>query len=53
MKFKSLLENILTEASKRDVLIGKLGVKEVEADVLSKVAGPLSVFFAYKILEKY
>jgi hypothetical protein len=53
MKFKSLLENILTEASKRDVLISKLGVKEVEADVLSKVAGPLSVFFAYKILEMY
>lgn len=53
MKFKSLLESILTEASKRDVLIGKLGVKEVEADVLSKVAGPLSVFFAYKILEMY
>ena len=53
MKFKSLLENILTEASKRDVLINKLGVKEVEADALSKVAGPLSVFFAYKILEMY
>lgn len=53
MKFKSLVENILIEASKRDILISKLGVKEDQADVLSKVAGPLSVFFAYKILEMY
>ena len=53
MKFKSLLENILTEASKRDVLISKLGIKDDQADALSKVAGPLSIFFAYKILEKY
>lgn len=53
MKFKSLLENILTEASKRDILISKLGVKDDQADALSKVAGPLSLFFAYKILEKY
>jgi len=53
MKFKSLLENILTEASKRDILINKLGVKDDQADVLSKIAGPLSVFFAYKILEMY
>lgn len=51
MKFKSLLENILTEASKRDILINKLGVKDDQADALSKIAGPLSVFFAYKILE--
>jgi len=53
MKFKTLLETILIEASKRDVLINKLGVKESEADVLSKITGPLSVFFAYKILESY
>jgi len=53
MKFKSLLENILTEASKRDILINKLGVKDDQAEALSRIAGPLSIFFAYKILEMY
>lgn len=53
MKFRNIIGNLLTEASKRDVLINKLGVNENNADALSKVAGPLSVFFAYKILEKY
>ena len=53
MKFKSLLENILTEASKKDILINKLGVKDDQAEALSKIAGPLSIFFAYKILEMY
>jgi hypothetical protein len=53
MKFKNLISTLLVEASKKDILTNKLGVKEVEAEALSKVAGPLSVFFAYKILEKY
>lgn len=53
MKFKALLETILTEASKKDVLIKKLGIKENEANILSAITGPLAVFFAYKILEKY
>ncbi len=53
MKFRNLLENILTEASKKDTLINKLGVDEYNAEALSKIAGPLSIFFAYKILEKY
>jgi hypothetical protein len=53
MKFRNLIGNILTEASKKDVLIKKLGIKETEANVLSTITGPLAVFFAYKILEKY
>jgi hypothetical protein len=53
MKFKSLLENILTEASKKDILINKLKVKDDQAEALSRIAGPLSIFFAYKILEMY
>jgi hypothetical protein len=53
MKFKNLINTLLVEASKKDILTNKLGVKDVEAEALSKVAGPLSVFFAYKILEKY
>ena len=53
MKFRGILESILTEASKKDILINKLGVNEYNAEALAEVAGPLSVFFAYKILEKY
>jgi hypothetical protein len=53
MKFKKLLSSLLVEASKKDILINKLGVNEYNANALSEVAGPLSVFFAYKILEKY
>lgn len=53
MKFRNLLENILTEASKKDTLIKKMGVNEYNAEALSNTAGPLAVFFAYKILEKY
>lgn len=53
MKFKNLIGSLLIEASKKDVLINKLGIKESEANILSSIVGPLSVFFAYKILEKY
>lgn len=53
MKFRNIVENILTEASKKDILINKLGVNEYNANALAEVAGPLAIFFAYKILEKY
>jgi hypothetical protein len=53
MKFKNIIETLLVEASKKDILINKMGVNEYNANALSEVAGPLSVFFTYKILEKY
>ena len=53
MKFRNLIESILTEASKKDILVKKLGIKEDQANILSTITGPLAVFFAYKILEKY
>lgn len=53
MKFRSIVGDLLTEASKKDVLINKLGVNEYNANALAEVAGPLAIFFAYKILEKY
>lgn len=53
MKFRNIVEDLLTEASKKDVLINKLGVNEYNANALAEVAGPLAIFFAYKILEKY
>jgi hypothetical protein len=53
MKFKDLIQSVLLEASKADTLINKLGVNTHNAESLSKIVGPLSIFFAYKILEKY
>jgi hypothetical protein len=53
MKFKNLISSLLTEASKKDILTNKLGVKDDQAEILSRIAGPLSIFFAYKILEMY
>ena len=53
MKFKNIVETLLTEASKIDTLINKLGVNEYNAEALGKIAGPLTIMLANKILEKY
>jgi hypothetical protein len=51
MNFKNLLSELLVEANKRDVLITKLGLSEKNADVISKICGPFSVFMANKIID--
>lgn len=53
MNFKEIVETLLTEASKKDILINKLGVNEYNAEALGKIAGPLTIMLANKILEKY
>ena len=53
MNFRSILENILLEASKLDILIDKMGVNQYNAESLAKIAGPLTIWLANKILEKY
>ena len=53
MKFKDIVETLLTEASKTDILINKLGVNEYNAEALGKIAGPLTIMLANKILDKY
>ena len=51
MKFNSLLYNLILEASKKDVLIEKLGLSEKNADFLTTLCGPLSVFMANKLID--
>jgi hypothetical protein len=51
MNFKNLLSELLVEANKRDVLITKLGLSEKNADAISKICGPFSVFIANKIID--
>lgn len=53
MRFKTLLEDLLVEASKKDILIQKLGLDEISADAIYNVAGPFSVFIANKIIDSF
>jgi len=52
MKFQNILEQLLLEVSKKDILINKLGFNEENAEIISNVCGSLSVFFANKLIEK-
>jgi len=51
MKFNNLLYDLIVEASKKDILIQKIGLNERNAEFLSNLCGPLSVFIANKIID--
>ena len=51
MKIINLIEELIIEASKKDVLIQKLGFSEDNAEMLSKLAGALSVWLGNKLIE--
>jgi hypothetical protein len=51
MKIINLIEELIVEASKKDVLIQKLGFSEDNADLLSKLSGALSVWLGNKLIE--
>ena len=47
------ISELITEASKKDILINKLGFKKYNAEYLDRVCGPLSVIIANKIIDIY
>lgn len=49
---KFLNENLITEGSKKKILIDKVGLTPHNAELLERVAGPLSVFIANKIIQR-
>jgi len=51
--FNNLVENVLLEANKKDILINKLGFNERNANTLQELAGNLSVWIGKKIIDKY
>jgi hypothetical protein len=51
MKFRNILENILVEASKKDILINKIGINERLASEFTDICGPLSVVLFNKALQ--
>jgi hypothetical protein len=51
MKFNNLIYDLILEASKKDILIQKIGLSEKNAEFLSNLCGPLSVFMVNKIID--
>lgn len=47
-----LREGLILEASKKQILIQKVGWNEESADLLDRLCGPLSVFIGNKIIEQ-
>ena len=52
MNFKLLLEDLLNEVSKKDVLTQKLGLNDINAGYVYSICGPFSVFIADKAIKK-
>ena len=50
---KTLNGDLILEASKKDVLINKVGFNEDNAEFLYRLCGPLSVWMANKLIEAY
>ena len=51
MKFKSIIKLVLVEASKKDILMTKLGVNEKVANQLVQIFGPLAIIFGKKLID--
>jgi hypothetical protein len=51
MKLLESIKQIITEASKKKILMDKIGFNEDNADLLDKLCGPLSVWMAKKMME--
>lgn len=53
MKLVDSLTSIILEASKKKVLMDKVGLSEEQADYIEEKAGSLSVWLVNKIIDKY
>ena len=51
MGIKTPEQNIIVEASKKDILVNKIGFSEKNAEFLVSLAGPFSVWIANKLLD--
>lgn len=48
---KKLNEGLISEASKKKILVDKIGLSEENADYLDKTCGPLAVWMANKLID--
>ena len=51
MRLIESIKQIISEASKKKILIDKIGFNEDNADILDKLCGPLSVWMGKKMME--
>ena len=49
---KKINNNFLTEASKKNILINKIGLSEENAELMDRLCGPLSVWMTNKVIDK-
>lgn len=52
-ELKKLNDLILSEASKKQILLDKIGFNEDNADILDKLSGPLAVWMGNKFIDYY
>lgn len=50
---KKLTQKLITEASKKKILMDKVGFNEKNAELLDKLCGPLSVWMGNKLIDYY
>ena len=53
MKLIESIRQIITEASKKQILMDKIGFNDENADLLDKLCGPLSVWMGNKFIDFY
>jgi len=51
MKLIESIKQIISEASKKQILLDKIGFNEENAEILDSVCGPLAIWMAKKIME--
>lgn len=51
-QYNRIFSNILSEASKKDILVNKLGFNPEDAEVLEKMTGNISVWLGKKLIEQ-
>jgi hypothetical protein len=52
-EIKKLTQKLITEASKKRILIDKVGFNEENAELLDRLCGPLSVWMGNKLIDYY
>ena len=53
MKAINLIEELIIEANRKDILVNKLGLSQDNADQIEELAGPLSVILANKLIDVF
>ena len=53
MKTINLIEQLILEANRKDILVNKLGLSQDNADQIEELGGPLSIILANKLIDVF